>query len=72
MCRDLVLHSIGLVTALNPYLGYEKSTQLAAEALRTGRGIYELVREQNLLSQEELDDVLRPENMVRPRAINTI
>lgn len=72
VCRDLVLQSIGLVTALNPYLGYEKSTLLAAEALRTGRGIYELVREQNLLSPEELEDVLRPENMVRPRSINTM
>lgn len=70
VCRDLVLHSIGLVTALNPYLGYEKSTQLAAEALRTGRGIYELVCEQKLLSQEALDDVLRPENMVRPRPMS--
>jgi aspartate ammonia-lyase len=72
VCRNLMLNSIGLVTALNPYIGYEKSTELAAEALRTGRGIYELVKEYNLLSQEELDDILRPENMIQPRTIAVI
>ncbi len=66
-CREMVYNSIGLVTALNPYLGYETSTDLAAEALRTGKGIYELVLERKLMSKEELDDVLRPENMVKPR-----
>lgn len=72
VCRNLMLNSIGLVTALNPYIGYEKSTELAAEALRTGRGIYELVKEYDLLSQEELDDILRPENMIQPRTIAVI
>ncbi|MDR0510035.1 MAG: aspartate ammonia-lyase [Rikenellaceae bacterium] len=66
-CRDLVLGSIGLVTALNPYLGYEASTELAQKALRTGKGVYQLVLEENLMSKEELDNLLAPENMIRPR-----
>lgn len=66
-CRRMVYDSIGLVTALNPYLGYETSTMLAKEALATGRGIYELVLEHRLMSEEELQEVLRPERMIRPR-----
>lgn len=65
--RAMVYNSIGLVTALNPYLGYETSTQLAKDALESGRGIYDLVLEQKLMSKEELDNVLKPENMVKPR-----
>lgn len=67
VCRDMVYHSIGLVTALNPYLGYETSTMLAKEALVSGKGIYELVLEHKLMTKEELDDILKPENMVHPR-----
>ena len=65
-CRRMVENSIGLVTALNPVIGYEASTALAAEALETGRGVYELALEKNLLSKEELDRVLSPENMIKP------
>ncbi len=63
-CRELVENSIGLVTALNPVLGYEVSTQLAKEALETNRGVYELVLEKNLLTREKLDELLSPENMI--------
>lgn len=66
-CRELVENSIGLVTALNPILGYEVSTKLAKEALETNRGVYELVLEQNLMSKEELDKALAPENMIGPK-----
>jgi len=66
-CRALVENSIGLVTALNPVLGYERSTQLAKEALETNKGVYELVLEKNLLSKEELDELLKPENMIKPK-----
>ncbi len=66
-CRELVHHSIGLVTALNPYLGYEISTMLAKEALASNRSVYELVLEKSLMSKEELDNVLAPENMIKPR-----
>jgi aspartate ammonia-lyase len=65
-CRSMVENSIGLVTALNPLLGYETSTQLAKEALATNRGVYELVLEKKLLSREELDEILKPENMIKP------
>jgi len=66
-CRDLVEGSIGIVTALNPVLGYETSTALAKEALETNRGVYELVLEKNLLTKEELDQLLAPENMIGSR-----
>lgn len=69
-CRELVENSIGLVTALNPVLGYEVSTKLAKEALENNRGVYELVLEQNLLSKEELDKILAPENMIGPKKMN--
>ncbi|MFV0566580.1 MAG: aspartate ammonia-lyase [Flavobacteriaceae bacterium] len=66
-CKAMVLNSIGLVTALNPYLGYEVSTDLAAKALKTGKGVYELVLEEGLMDEEKLNDILRPENMIKPR-----
>ncbi len=66
-CRALVERSIGLVTALNPVLGYETCTALAKEALETDRGVYELVIEQQLMSREELDRLLAPENMLQPQ-----
>ena len=65
--RQMVESSIGLVTALNPLIGYEKSTEIAHEALETGRSVYEIVLGKGYLTKEQLDDVLSPENMVRPR-----
>ena len=67
VCRRMVYNSIGLVTALNPYLGYETSTMLAKEALQSGKGIYDLVLEHKLMDEEELNKILRPENRVHPR-----
>ncbi len=69
-CRELVQNSIGLVTALNPALGYEVCSKLAKEALQNNRSVYDLVLEQNLLSKEELDNILTPENMIRPRKMH--
>lgn len=66
-CRDMVLNSIGIVTALNPILGYEICSDLAKEALQNDCRVYDLVIERNLLSKEELDIILLPENMIRPR-----
>ena len=65
--RQMVYDSIGLVTALVPYLGYERSGQVAKEALQTGRGVYELVREKGWLSEERLNEILTPAAMTRPR-----
>ena len=66
VCRQQVERSIGLVTALNPVLGYEVCSALAREALANDRGVYELVLEQGLLSREELDRLLAPESMLGP------
>ena len=66
-CRRLVEGSIGLVTALVPTLGYEVCSSLAKEALENDRSVYELVLERNLLSREELDQLLAPESMIRPQ-----
>jgi aspartate ammonia-lyase len=65
VCENNVKNSIGIVTALNPHLGYETCTALAKTALEHNRSVYDLVLEQQLLSKEQLDDVLAPENMVR-------
>ncbi len=66
-CRRQVENSIGLVTALNPILGYERSSEIASEALVTGRSVYQVVLEKGYLSQKDLDELLTPENMTRPR-----
>ena len=58
-----VEHSIGIVTALLPTIGYEKATAVAKEALDTGRGVYEIVMTRGLLTREQLDRVLNPETM---------
>lgn len=62
-CKSLVMNSIGLVTALNPYIGYENSTAIAKEALETGANVYNLVLKKNILSKDDLDRILNPENM---------
>jgi aspartate ammonia-lyase len=64
--RYFVEHSIGIVTALVPVIGYEVSTEIAREALASGRGVYELVMERGLLTREQLDRALNPEAMTGP------
>lgn len=65
-CTAQVRNSIGIVTALNPYIGYKNSTKIAKEALETGKGVYELVLQHDILSKEDLDTILLPENMTKP------
>lgn len=65
-CRQEVHDSIGVVTALNPVIGYKNSTKIAKEAQQTGKGVYELVLEHDILSKEDLDTILKPENMIKP------
>ena len=65
-CRKDVHNSIGVVTALNPVIGYKNSTKIAKEAQETGKGVYELVLEHDILSKEDLDTILKPENMIHP------
>ncbi|OFZ71517.1 MAG: aspartate ammonia-lyase [Betaproteobacteria bacterium RBG_16_64_9] len=64
--RRTVERSIGIVTALNPWIGYEKATQLAQEALNTGKSVVELVLEKKLLTRAQLEDIMRPEVLIRP------
>jgi aspartate ammonia-lyase len=68
-CLEMVQNSIGLVTALNPVLGYEKSVSIAKEALETNGSVYELVLQKGWLSKEALDDILTPEKMTQPRKL---
>ena len=64
-----VRNSIGIVTALNPYIGYANATEVAAEAHASGRGVAEIVLEKGLMTKEMLDEVLRPEVLTRPQEI---
>lgn len=65
-CEAYVRNSIGIVTALNPYIGYKNSTVLAKEAMKTGKGICELVVENKILSSQDLETIIKPENMISP------
>ncbi|MCR2054553.1 aspartate ammonia-lyase [Campylobacter helveticus] len=66
-CKKLVLNSIGIVTAFNPVLGYEKSASMAKEALQTGKAVGDICLERGYLTKEEIDKILDPENMLNPQ-----
>jgi aspartate ammonia-lyase len=65
VCREFIERSIGIVTALNPLIGYDRSTEIAAEALKTGKGVVELVREKKLLTNAQIRKVLNPMTLTR-------
>lgn len=67
--QKTVANSIGIVTALNPYIGYANASSVAKEAAAKGTGVTEIVVSRGLLSKERLDDILRPENLTAPRAV---
>jgi aspartate ammonia-lyase len=67
--RRSVERSIGIVTALNPHIGYAAATAIAQEALATGKSVYDLVLEHNLLTKAELDEILEPSRLTEPRAL---
>lgn len=71
-CKNLVMNSIGLITALVPWISYDELNELAKEALSGKESIYNLVLKKGLLSREKLDQILMPENMIKPvkRQIN--
>ena len=68
-CKTLLERSIGIVTALNPVIGYERSTELAAEAMVTGKGILEIVREKKVLTEAQIRKVLDPKAMTGARRV---
>ena len=65
-CRELVERSIGIITALNPYIGYENSASVAKEALESGGSVVDIVLARKLLSREQLDALLQSEKLARP------
>ena len=64
--RRLLDDSTALVTALNPYIGYARSSEIAREALASGKRVYDLVLEKKLMTREDLDAILRPEVLTQP------
>jgi len=65
-CRNLVDNSVGIITAICPYVGYEKAACVAKEAIRTGCSVRELVVNQGMLTNEKLDIILNPFSMTEP------
>lgn len=70
-CRTLVENSVGIVTAVVPWLGYERSSQIASEALRTGRPVRDIILQAGDLSAEQLDRILSAEQMTAPRPMRS-
>ena len=68
--RATVENSIGIVTALNPYIGYANATAVAQEAHASGGSVYEIVLRRGLLSKQQLDEILRPEVLTRPTPLH--
>ncbi len=66
---ETVRNSIGIVTALNPYIGYKNSTKIAKEALETGAPVYDLVLRDKILTKEKLDAILDPKHMLDPEDV---
>ncbi len=71
-CDEMVKGSIGIVTALKPYIGYANCSEVAKEALATGGSVYDIVLAKGLLTKKELDAILNPRNMVRPTVIEGV
>ena len=65
-CEKLVKESTTLVTAFNPYIGYKASTKLSDECFETDKGIYDLILEKKILNKEQVDLILKPENLIKP------
>lgn len=67
ICTNFVMNSIGIVTALNPLLGYETSASIAKEALASGKSVHDIVvKERALITQKQWDEVYSIENLVHP------
>ena len=65
-CRELLDRSTAVATALSPYIGYAKTAEVAKESVRTGKSVADIVRERQLLSEDQLKRVLSPEAMTSP------
>jgi aspartate ammonia-lyase len=70
-CRNMVMNSIGIITALNPILGYEACSAIAKEALETGKSVHDIaVIEKKLVTQKKWDEIFNIENLINPKFIN--
>ena len=68
-CRYLVENSVGIITAICPYVGYQKAADIAKKAIRTGDSVRKLILEEGIMTEEELDKVLDPVSMTEPGII---
>jgi aspartate ammonia-lyase len=71
-CLSMVRNSLGIATALTPYIGYDKAAEIALEAFERGKSVYDLVMERGILSKKQLDKVLSPVYMTKPRCRETL
>jgi len=65
-CREMVEKSVGVITAINPHVGYETASMVAKEAIETGRSVREICIERGILTAEELDIILNSKEMTKP------
>ena len=69
-CQNNIRNCITIVTAFNPYIGYEASTELSQECFKKDKGIYDLILEKKVLTKEQVDQILKPENLIKPTKLN--
>jgi len=67
-CLDYAENSYGIAAALNPHIGYSKGAECVKESARTGKSLRQVVLEKGLLSRSEIERILSPENLTRPKA----
>lgn len=65
-CRYLVEHSVGIITALCPHVGYQVAADIAKRSLQTGESVRDLILKEGLMSEEDLDNILDPVHMTEP------
>lgn len=68
-CETMVRNSIGIVTAFSPFIGYEKSTAIAKQALISGRNVLDLIKEEGLLDAAKIESIMKPENLTGPSSL---
>ena len=65
-CRYFVENSVGIITAICPYVGYQKAAEIAKEAIKTGESVRKLIIEKGLLAKEQMDEIMDPVQMTEP------
>ena len=65
-CRYFVENSVGIITAICPYVGYQKAAEIAKEAIKTGESVRKLIIEKGLITKEQMDEIMDPVQMTEP------